>query len=51
MNRGNYPKHRYSADGHIRKSQHMIRFRGLSAIYMNIVMRLTLNYRTSGMAL
>jgi hypothetical protein len=51
MNHGNDPKHRYDADGHIHKSQHLIRFYGPSAIYMNIVMRLTLNYRPSGMAL
>jgi hypothetical protein len=51
MNHGNDPKHKYDADGHIRKSQHLIRFYGPSAIYMNIVMRLTLNYRPSGMAL
>jgi hypothetical protein len=51
MNRGNELKHRYNADGHICKSQPMVRFCGPSAIYMNIVMRLTLNYRPSGMAL
>jgi hypothetical protein len=51
MNRGNHPKHRYDADGHIRKSQRMVRFRGPSVIYMNIVMRLTLNYRPSRMVL
>jgi hypothetical protein len=51
MNHGNDLKHRYVADGHIRKSQCMVRFCGPSAIYMNIVMRLTLNYMPSGMAL
>jgi hypothetical protein len=51
MNRGNDPKHRYDTDGHIRKSQRMVRFCGPSVIYMNILMRLTLNYRLSGMAL
>jgi hypothetical protein len=51
MNCGNDLKHRYDANGHICKSQHMARFRGPSAIYMNIVMQLTLNYRPSGMAL
>jgi hypothetical protein len=51
MNRGNDPKHKYGTDGHIRKSQRMVRFRDPSVIYMNIVMRLTLNYRPSGMAL
>jgi hypothetical protein len=51
MNRGNDPKHIYDADGHIRKSQCMVRFCGPSVIYMNIVMRLTLNYRPSGMPL
>jgi hypothetical protein len=49
MNRGNDPKHRYNADGHIRKSQRMVRFHCPSAIHMNIVMRLTLNYMPSGM--
>jgi hypothetical protein len=51
MNRENDLKHRYGADGHIRKSQRMVRFHGPSAIYMNIIMRLTLNYRPSGMVL
>jgi hypothetical protein len=51
MNRGNDLKHRYGADGHIGKSQCMVRFRGPSVIYMNIVMCLTLNYRPSRMAL
>jgi hypothetical protein len=51
MNYGNDPKHKYGADGHIRKSQHMVRIRGPNAIYMNIVMRLTLNYKSSEMAL
>jgi hypothetical protein len=51
MNRGNDPKHRYDADGHICKSQCMVRFHGPSAIYMNIVIQLTLNYKPSGMAL
>jgi hypothetical protein len=44
-------KHRYGADGHICKLQCMVRFRGSSAIYMIVVMRLTLNYGPSGMAL
>jgi hypothetical protein len=51
LNCGKDPKHRYDTDGHIRKSQRMVRFCGSSAIYMNVVMRLTLNYRPSGMAL
>jgi hypothetical protein len=51
MNCENDLKHRYDADGHIRKSQRMVRFCDPSAIYMNIVMRLTLNYRPSGIAL
>jgi hypothetical protein len=51
MNHGNGPKHRYNVDGHIRKLQHMVRFRGPSVIYMNIVLRLSLKYRSSGMAL
>jgi hypothetical protein len=51
MNRGNDPKYRYDADGRIHKSQCIVRFHGPSAIYMNIVMRLTLNYRPSEMAL
>jgi hypothetical protein len=51
QNRGNDLKHKYDYDGHIHKSQHMVRFRGSSVIYMNVVMRLTLNYRPSGMAL
>jgi hypothetical protein len=51
MNHGNDPNHRYSADGHILKSQRMVRFRGPNVTYINIVMRLTLNYRPSGMAL
>jgi hypothetical protein len=51
MNHGNDLKHRYDVDGHIHKSQRMVRFRGLSAMYMNIVMRLTPNYRPSGMVL
>jgi hypothetical protein len=32
LNRGKDPKHRYDADGHVRKSQHMVRFHGSSAI-------------------
>jgi hypothetical protein len=32
------PKHKYGVGGHIRKSQRMVRFRGSSAIYMNVVM-------------
>jgi hypothetical protein len=51
QNRGKDPKHRYNVDGHILKSQHMVKFHGSSAIYMNVVIRLTLNYRPSGMAL
>jgi hypothetical protein len=51
LNHGKDPKHRYDADGHVRKSQHMVRLYGSSAIYMYVVMRLTLNYRPSGMAL
>jgi hypothetical protein len=51
MNRGNDLKRRYDADEHIRKSQCMVRFCGPSAIYMNIVIRLTLNYRPSGVVL
>jgi hypothetical protein len=51
MNRGKNPKHRYGADGHVRKSQCMVRFRGSNALYMYVVMRLTLNYRPSRMAL
>jgi hypothetical protein len=51
QNHGNDPKHRYDTDEHIRKSQCMVTFHGSSAIYMNVVMRLTLNYRPSGMVL
>jgi hypothetical protein len=51
MNHGKDLKHRYDPDGHIRKSQCMVRFCGSSDIYMNIVMWLTLNYKPSGMAL
>jgi hypothetical protein len=51
LNHGKYPKHIYGADGHVCKSQRMVRFCGSSAIYMFIVMRLTLNYRPSGMVL
>jgi hypothetical protein len=51
MNRENDPMHRYNVDGHTRKSQLMVRFRGPSAIHMNIVVQLTLNYMPSGMAL
>jgi hypothetical protein len=32
LNHGKDPKHRYDTDGHVRKSQHMIRFHGSSAI-------------------
>jgi hypothetical protein len=38
LNRGNDPTHRYDADGHICKLQHMVRFCGPSVIYINIVM-------------
>jgi hypothetical protein len=48
LNHGKDPKHRYDADGHVCKSQRMARF---CAIYMYVVMRLTLNYRPSGMPL
>jgi hypothetical protein len=51
LNRGKDPKHRYDANGHDCKSQRMVRFCGSSAMYMFVVMRLTLNYRPSGMAL
>jgi hypothetical protein len=51
LNRGKDPKHRYDIDGHARKLQHMVRFHGSSAIYMFVVMRLTLNYMPSGMVL
>jgi hypothetical protein len=51
QNHGNDLKHRYDADGHIRKSKHVVRFCCLSAIYMNVVMQLTLNYRPSEMVL
>jgi hypothetical protein len=34
LNRGKDPKHRYDADGHVRKSQLMVRLCGLSAICM-----------------
>jgi hypothetical protein len=51
MNRENVPKHKYDADGHIRKSQCIVRFCGPSVIYMNIIMRLTLNYMPIGMTL
>jgi hypothetical protein len=51
LNCGKDLKHRYDADGHVPKSQCMVRFCGSSAIYMYVVMRLTLNYRPSGMAL
>jgi hypothetical protein len=44
-------KHRYNADGHVCKSQRMVRYCGSSAIYMFVVMRLTLNYRSSRMVL
>jgi hypothetical protein len=48
FNHGKDPKHRYGTDGHVHKSQRMVRFRGSSAIYMYVAMRLTLNYRPSG---
>jgi hypothetical protein len=51
LNREKDLKYRYDADGHVRKSQRMVRFCGSSVIYMYVVMRLTLNYRPSGMAL
>jgi hypothetical protein len=51
LNHGKDLKHKYDVDGHICKSQCMVRFCGSSDIYMNVVMRLTLNYRPSGMAL
>jgi hypothetical protein len=51
LNRGKDSKHRYDTDGHVRKSQHMVRLCGSSAIYMFVVMRLTLNYRPSRMTL
>jgi hypothetical protein len=51
LNRGKDPKHRYSADGHVYNSQHIVRFCGSSAMYMYVVMGLTLDYRPSGMAL
>jgi hypothetical protein len=51
LNRGKDPKHRYDVDVHVRKSQHMVRFCGSSAIYMFVVMRLTLNYMTSEIVL
>jgi hypothetical protein len=51
INRGKDLKHRYDADGHVRKSQCMVRFHGSSAIYMYVVMRLTLNYWPSEMTL
>jgi hypothetical protein len=50
LNRGKDLKHKYDVDGHIRMSQHIIRFCSSSAIYLNVVMRLTLNYKPSGMA-
>jgi hypothetical protein len=43
LDRGKDLKHTYNADGYVRKSQHMVRFRGSSAIFLYIVMRLTLN--------
>ena len=48
--RGKDPKHRYGADGHVRKAKRMVRATVvLSVIY--VVMRLTLNYRKLGMVL
>jgi hypothetical protein len=51
LNHGKDLKHRSDAGGHFRKSQRMVRFCGSSAIYMFVVMRLTLNYMPSGMVL
>jgi hypothetical protein len=51
MNYGKDLKHRYDADGHVCKLQCMVRFYGSGAIYMYVGMRLTLNYKPSGMAL
>jgi hypothetical protein len=51
MNCGKHPKHTYGADGHVHKSQHMVRLCGSSVMYMYVVMRLTLNYRPNGMVL
>jgi hypothetical protein len=51
MNCGKDLKHRYGADGHVCKSQCIVRFYGSCAIYMYVGMRLTLNYKSSGMAL
>jgi hypothetical protein len=51
LNRVKDPKHRYDVDGHVCKSQCMIRFHGSSVIYIFVVMRLTLNYSPSGMVL
>jgi hypothetical protein len=45
------PKHRYDANGHVHKSQRMVRFHGSSVIYLYVVMRLNLNCRLSGVAL
>jgi hypothetical protein len=49
INRGKDLKHRYSADGHVCKSQRLVRLYGSSAIYMYVVMRLNFNYRPSVM--
>jgi hypothetical protein len=51
LNRGKDPKHRYGVDGYVHKSQRMIRFCGSNAIYMYVIMQLTLNYKPSGMTL
>jgi hypothetical protein len=53
LNREKDLKHRYNTDGHVHKSQHMVRFRGSSDIYiyMFVVMQLTLNYSPSRMVL
>jgi hypothetical protein len=51
LDHGKDPKHIYGANGHVRKSQRMVRFCGSSAICMYVVMRLTLNYMPSGMVL
>jgi hypothetical protein len=51
MNRGKDLKHGYDTDGHVRKSQLMVRLCGSSVVYMHVFMRLTLNYMLSGMAL
>jgi hypothetical protein len=37
LNRGKDPKHRYDVDGHVLKSQHIVRLCDSSAIYMYVV--------------